>query len=374
MITNFHISDVPPAVPSPINVTRSYLPPWEEYVQLLRSVWESHVLTNQGPCVLQLQQELQKFLDVPHLLYVTNGTVALHLALAAADIREGEVITTPFSYVATTSSILWERCTPVFVDIEPEHFTIDPARIESAITSRTRAIMAVHVFGYACNVEAIAEIGRKYGLPVIYDGAHAFGARYKGKSLLSYGDYSTCSFHATKLFHTVEGGAVITHDAATAEKLDLLRRFGHNGDEHISPGINAKQSELHAAMGLANLPHMSEILAARRHLCELYDILLGDVVQRPTPQPELESNCDYYPVLFRDEAQLLAAFAALRRQNICPRRYFYPSLNRLPYLPQMKACPISENIASRIACLPLFAGLGDETVKEIASILNKLNA
>lgn len=372
MTTNSRTSDTPRRAAS-INVTRSYLPPWEEYVQIIRGVWESHVLTNQGTCVLRLQRELQKFLDVQHLLYVTNGTVALQLALAAAGIREGEVITTPFSYVATTSSILWERCTPVFVDIEPEHFTIDPALIEAAITPRTRAIMAVHVFGYACDVEAIAEIGRKRGLPVIYDGAHAFGARYKGKSLLSYGNYSTCSFHATKLFHTVEGGAVITHDSATAEKLDLLRRFGHNGDEHISLGINAKQSELHAAMGLANLPHMSEILTARRHLCELYDTLLGDVVQRPAPQPGLEPNYGYYPILFRDEAQLLAAFAVLQRQNIRPRRYFYPSLNKLPYLAQVKACPISENIASRIACLPLYVGLPDEVVREIASMLNKID-
>lgn len=368
MTTHSHPSDAPRSA-SPINVTRSYLPPWEEYVQLLRGVWESHVLTNQGSCVLQLQQELQKFLDVQHLLYVTNGTVALQLALAAAGIQEGEVITTPFSYVATTSSILWERCTPVFVDIEPEHFTIDPARIEAAITPRTRAIMAVHVFGYACDVEAIAEIGEKHGLPVIYDGAHAFGARYKGKSLLSYGDYSTCSFHATKLFHTVEGGAVITHDAATAEKLDLLRRFGHNGDVCICLGINAKQSEPHAAMGLANLPHMSEILAARRHLCELYDTLLGDVVQRPAPQPGLDPNYGYYPVLFKDETQLLTTFSSLAGHNIHPRRYFYPSLNQLPYLKQQTSCPISEDIASRIACLPLYVGLEDEKVEGICSAL-----
>ena len=342
-------------------------------MQLLRGVWESHVLTNQGKYVLRLQRELQEYLGVQHLFYVTNGTVALQLALATAGIREGEIITTPFSYVATVGSILWERCTPVFVDIESEHFTIDPTKIEAAVTTRTRAIMPVHVFGYACDVEAIGKIAARYNLPVIYDGAHAFGARYKGKSVLSYGDYATCSFHATKLFHTVEGGAVIVHDTATAEKLDLLRRFGHNGDEHISLGINAKQSELHAAMGLANLPHMSEILAARRRICELYDTLLGDIVERPTPQLGLEPNYGYYPVLFRGEAQLLAAFAALAGQGIYPRRYFYPSLNKLPYLSQTKACPISEDVASRIACLPVYVGLKDEVVREIASTLNKID-
>ena len=351
----------------PIYVTRSYLPPMEEYQELLCRIWESHVLTNQGECVQRLENKLREYLKVESLLYVTNGTVALQLALAAAGIQEGEVITTPFSYVATISSILWERCTPVFVDIE--HFTIDPARIEAAITLRTRAIMAVHVFGYACDVEAIAEIGRKHGLPVIYDGAHAFGSCYKGKSLLWYGDYSTCSFHATKLFHTVEGGAVITHDASTVEKLDLLRRFGHNGDEHISLGINAKQSELHAAVGLTILPRISEILSARRHLCKLYDTLLEDIVQRPTPQPGLEPNYGYYPVLFKDETQLLTTFSSLAEHNIHPRRYFYPSLNQLPYLKQQSSCPISEDIASRIACLPLYVGLENGEVEGICRAL-----
>ena len=354
---------------SPLYVTSPYLPPPEEYIEKLKGIWESRVLTNRGRLALELQRELEQSWGVEHVLCVANGTIALQLALATADIHDGEVITTPFSYVATISSILWERCTPVFVDIEPEHYTIDAAKIEEAITPRTRAIMGVHVFGYACAVEVIEEIAARHGLPVIYDGAHAYAARYKGKSLMSYGDFSTCSFHATKLFHTAEGGAVVVKDAAAAARLDLLHRFGHNGDEHLMLGINAKLSELHAAMGLSILPHVDEVITRRCHLCEQYDTLLGDAVERPAPQAGLEPNYAYYPVLFRDEVQLTEALRALAQQGIYARRYFYPSLNRLPYLPSADECPVAEGVSGRIACLPLCAGMSDADVRRVSSAI-----
>lgn len=352
-----------------IFVTKSFLPPIEEYNRKIAEIFDRRILTNNGPCTIELQSRLNEYLGITGLQYVTNGTIALQLALAGMDIDEGEVITTPFSYVATTSSIMWQRCRPIFVDIEPNNFTIDPSLIEDAITPNTRAIMAVHVFGYACDVDAIGQIAKRHNLRVIYDGAHAFGTRYHGQSLLSYGDVATCSFHATKLFHTIEGGAVITNDAGIAAKMDLQRRFGHNLDTHITLGINGKQSEFHAAMGLCNLNHMDEILAGRRHVSETYDQLLAGCVGRPATQAGLEYNYAYYPVLFRNEDELLRVFAELNANDIFPRRYFYPSLNTLPYVDGAMKCPVSEDIASRIACLPLYPGLADADIERICNII-----
>lgn len=353
-----------------INVTKAFLPPIEEYQKYISRIWQTNQLTNQGPLLKELEVNISKFLGVEHFQYVTNGTIALQLALKALDISEGEIITTPFSYVATTSSILWERCTPIFVDIEPNDFTIDADKIEQAITDKTKAIMAVHVFGYACDVEKIEKIAKKHNLKVIYDGAHAFGVKYKDKSLLSYGDISTCSFHSTKLFHTVEGGACIIKDKAINENLDLIKRFGHNGDNHICLGINAKQSEIHAAMGLANFPYIEDIIDERRQISQLYDDLLNNKIQRPKLQEGLESNYAYYTVLFKNEKQLLNILEALKKEDIYPRRYFYPSLNRLPYL-QGGNCQISEDISLRIACLPLYVGLEKENILKISNIINE---
>ena len=353
-----------------IFVTKSFMPPLSEYQALINQIYESSILTNGGPMVRELESRLCEYLGVENFHYLTNGTIALQLALSAMDIDDGEIITTPFSYVATTSSILWQRCKPVFVDIEPNNFTIDVEKIESAITPRTRAIMAVHVFGYACDVDKIQEIADKHNLRVIYDGAHAFGAKYNGRSLLSYGDVSTCSFHATKLFHTVEGGACIVRDGSVSDKLELQKRFGHNKDDHFMLGINAKQSEFHAAMGLANLPYIDEIISVRRHVSELYDAELAGCVGRPKAQDGLEYNYAYYPVVFADESQLLRVFDALKAYEIYPRRYFYPSLNRLPYV-DSTPCPISEDIALRIACLPLYVGLTDGEVLQICKIIKE---
>ena len=350
-------------------VTKPYLPPKEEFLERVSAIFDRSHLTNQGPEVCEFETRLREFLGVEHFQYVTNGTIAIQIAMRALDVTEGEVITTPFSYVATTSSILWERCTPVFVDIEPNNFTIDPAKIEAAITPRTKAIMPVHVFGYACNVENIEDIAQKYGLKVIYDAAHAFGSRYKGRALCSYGDISTLSFHATKLFHTIEGGACIVKDKEVAKKLDLIKRFGHVGDNHYALGINAKQDEFNAAMGNVNLNHIEEIIAERKRLSELYDTLLPSRLRRPAKQEGLEYNYAYYPVVFESEQDLLNAFARLAKADIFPRRYFYPSLNTLPYLNERFSCPVSEDICSRIACLPLFVGLEEDTVRKICAVL-----
>ena len=251
-----------------IYVTKPFLPPKEVFLKKISDIFDAGILTNQGPNVLELEEKMRKYHKVNNFHYVTNGTIALQLALKALDITEGEVITTPFSYVATVSSILWERCTPVFVDIEPGNFTIDVTKIEAAITPETKAIMPVHVFGYACDVEAIEAIAVKHGLKVIYDAAHTFATRYKGKALCSYGDISTLSFHATKLFHTIEGGACIVKEKIVSDRLDLIKRFGHNGDTHLALGVNAKQDEFNAAMGLVNLDCFQDVLVERKELSE----------------------------------------------------------------------------------------------------------
>lgn len=354
-----------------VYVTNAFLPPQQDYLAYLDQIWQSHILTNQGELVCELEQQIANYLNVPHFLYMCNGTVALQLAIHALGITDGEIITTPFSYVATTSAVLWEHCQPVYVDIEPKHFCIDPLKIENAITSNTRAILATHVFGYACDTEQIGVIAEKYGIPVIYDAAHAFGCMYKGKSLLSYGDIAACSFHATKVFHTIEGGGCSVHSDALAKTLDITRRFGHHYDNHIQLGINAKNSEFHAAMGLCNLKYFEQNRLARKEVSQWYDELLPKQVIHPELQDDFVYNYGYYAAVFPSEQLLDEAFERLAERKIYPRRYFYPSLNRLPYLKTAYPCPVSENIASRIACLPLYTGLSREIVEIICEEIRK---
>lgn len=358
-------------MPDRINVTKVFLPPLDEYQEYLARVWANGQITNQGPMLREFEVKMQNYLRVDNFHFVTNGTVAMQIALNGLGITDGEVITTPFSFVATTSSILWERCTPVFVDIEPETYCIDADKIEAAITDKTKAIMAVHVFGYPCDVEKIEAIAQKHNLKVIYDGAHAFGVEYKGRSLLSYGDISTCSFHATKLFHTVEGGAVIVKDNEINKKIELIKKFGQESDNHYMLGINAKASELQAAMGLCNFNHLDEIIEKRKEAFNLYSELLDDNAQRPHANADTKYNYSYYPVTFESEEKLLEVVKKLNEENIFPRRYFYPSLNTLSYLKETQSCPISEDIASRIVCLPLYVGLEKETIERIAGIVNE---
>lgn len=351
-----------------IQVTKTWLPPLEEYTARLRGVWERGWITNNGQLVQELEEQLRRQLGVGHLKAVANGTLALQLALKALGVR-GEVITTPFSYVATTGSLLWEGCTPVFVDIEPKTLCLDPALVEAAITPRTMAILATHVYGYPCDVEALAVIARRHGLKVIYDAAHAFGTRYQGRALCDYGDASTLSFHATKLFHTVEGGAVVTRSPESAERIELMRSFGHRADDHICPGINAKMSEPHAAMGLCLLPRVEGFIAARRQICAAYDrLLLGTTLERPHCPPGCDYNHAYYPILFPGEPALLNAVAALVTAGIRPRRYFWPALNELPYV-RGQRCPVAESAARRALCLPLHVDLDEGTVRRIAGVV-----
>lgn len=341
---------------SPIHVTRTFLPPREEYLHWLDKTYSSHVLTNHGPIHQELEETLRTRFNVPHLRLMANGTLALQLAMRALGVK-GKVITTPFSYVATTSAILWEGCEPVFVDIDPRTCCIDPNLIEAAITPDTTAILATHVYGIPCDVEAIDAIAKKHGLKVIYDAAHAFDVEYKGKSILAYGDASTLSFHATKLFHTVEGGAVVLHDGEADKRLRLLRSFGHIGDDHIALGLNAKMSEVHAAMGMAVLPYVEEIIDDRTRGMEFYDNALGFSVKRPLVPDKTAYNAAYYPIILATAHEREKVTSSLLALNVRPRRYFFPSLNRLPYLDHLDPCPLAEGCAERIICLPHYYGL-----------------
>ena len=353
-----------------INVTKSFLPPIEEYMTYVQKIWDSVYLTNQGPLLKSLEQQLQEYLGVNNVQMVANGTLALQLALRAVNAMGGEVITTPFTFVATTSAILWEGCKPVYVDIDPETLCIDADKIEAAITDKTKAILAVHVFGAPCDVEKIAAVAAKHQLPVIYDAAHAFGVTVNGRSLLSYGDIATCSFHATKIFHTIEGGAVVVNNPDLVRRIDLMKKFGSEGDEQVMLGINAKMSEFNAAMGLTNLKYIDQNIAERKTVTELYDQLLPSSLQRPDLDKGVdEQNYIYYPVLFKTEGELLDAVKKLQALEVYPRRYFYPSLNTLPYLSDKQTCPISEEVASRILCLPLYGDLAESDVQKICLAL-----
>lgn len=352
-----------------IPVTKPFLPPVEEYESYIKHIWKRQWLTNNGPLVNELELQLKEHLGLKHLLYVTNGTIALQMAIKALGLK-GEIITTPFSFVATTSSIVWEGCEPVFVDIDPNSLNIDPSKIEAAITPKTTGILATHVYGNPCDIEAIQNIADKHNLKVIYDAAHCFGTKYKDRSVFEYGDISTTSFHATKLFHTIEGGAVFTKDPEILKKLSFLRNFGHNGPEKFSGvGINGKNSEFHAAMGLVNLKYIEEILNSRYTQNTYYDHRLKKLkVQKPSIQEKSTFNNAYYPIIFMNESEALKAKEALEQKQIFPRRYFYPSLSSLDYVQKFDT-PISDNISSKVLCLPLYHDLSKEEQDMIARLL-----
>ena len=354
-----------------INVTKTFFPPIEDYQNHLQRIWDNQWLTNRGALVLELEEKLKEYLSVSNILVMNNGTIPIQIALKILG-NEGEIITTPFSYVATTASIVWENCTPVFVDIHPEYLTIDETKIEAAITPKTTCILATHVFGNPCNLEAIEAIAAKHNLKVIYDAAHAFGVTYNNKSIFDFGDVSTCSFHATKLFHTGEGGALFCKDESLLHKMFYSHNFGHNGllDFH-GLGINGKISELSGAMGLAVLPHMEFILKGRKEVVDCYQTNLDfSKLKTIKIREKTQWNYSYYPVVIENEGSLLQVQKALNEQDIFPRRYFYPSLNTINYV-NGALMPISESIASRVLCLPLYADISLEDVKKIISIINK---
>ncbi|WP_029036025.1 DegT/DnrJ/EryC1/StrS family aminotransferase [Salinimicrobium xinjiangense] len=353
-----------------IPVTKTFFPPIEDYQAQLKRIWENEWLTNRGELVKELELKLKKHLEVTNITLMTNGTLPLQIALKVLG-GKGEIITTPFSYVATTSAIVWENCKPIFVDIHPEYLTIDETKIEAAITPRTTAILATHVFGNPCNVEEIENIARRHDLKVIYDAAHCFGVKYKGKSIFEYGDISTCSFHATKLFHTGEGGAIFCKNEELNHKLNYSHNFGHNGPEKFyGVGINAKMSELQAAMGLTVLSYIKRITQDRKAVCSYYDAHLdSSKVQKLKLRKNSKWNYSYYPVIFESEKSLLEIQEVLNKNGIFPRRYFYPSLNTLEYLNNSRM-PLSENIAGKIMCLPIYQGLDVEDMKTITEIIN----
>jgi dTDP-4-amino-4,6-dideoxygalactose transaminase len=354
-----------------IPVTKPFTPPIEEYTKLLQGIWDRNWLTNNGPLVNELELKLKEYLSIPYLLYLSNGTIALQIAIKALELK-GEIITTPFSYVATSSSIIWEGCKPVFVDIDEKSLNIDFNKIEKAITPETTAILATHVFGNPCDIDEIGEIAKKHNLKVIYDAAHCFGTKYKGKSVFAYGDISTTSFHATKLFHTVEGGAVFSNSPELLKKMSYLRNFGHDGPEYFAEvGINGKNSEFHAAMGLVNLTFIDAILERRKMLCKHYDNLLESYnIRKQVIYREILYNYAYYPVIFESEQLTTKVFNYLENNGVSPRRYFFPSLNTVKLF-NPNECLISENIAKSILCLPLFHDLTLEDVDVVADLVLK---
>jgi dTDP-4-amino-4,6-dideoxygalactose transaminase len=350
-----------------IPVTRPFSPPIEEYIELIQGIWERNWYTNNGPLVNKLESQLKKNFDCENLLFLSNGTIALQFAIKALSLDK-EIITTPFSYVATTSSIVWEGCVPVFVDIKDDSFNIDPDLIESKITSKTQAILATHCFGNPCEIEKIEFIAKKYNLFVIYDAAHCFGTKYKGESIAKFGDISTMSFHSTKLFHSVEGGAVFSNSKKYIDKISYYRNFGHDGfEKYNGVGINGKNSEFHAAMGLCNLKYTDQVLARRKEQYLYYVDLLKNV---PIKMQKISINTDYnysyFPILFESEKSLKKVMASLEKHEIFSRRYFYPSLSSLNYV-QNSNTPISDDISRRIVCLPLFHLI---TKEEQALIVN----
>lgn len=354
-----------------IYVTQPTLAPLEEVNELMKGIWESGIMTHNGPLVQRFEKECAEHLGVPNLVSCVNGTIGLQMAIRALQLK-GEIITTPFTFIATISSIIWEGCTPVFVDIDPETLCIDPKKIEEKITYHTVGIMPVHVFGNCCDIEAIDAIAKRHHLKVIYDACHSVGVKYKGQSIFNYGDISVTSFHATKMLNTTEGGGCFTLDKQLDEKLRRIRFFGfENHADIVEDGTNGKMTEVHAAVGLANLKYLDAALADRKRKYAMYKDALSKDCSLTFQKINEGCNYSYFPVIFPDEATLLKIQAKLNEEHIFPRRYFYPSVNtftkEVPYTPM----PVSEDIASRILCLPLYYTLSEEDIKRVLDCIIK---
>ena len=352
-----------------IYVTMPTLAPLEEVNELMKGIWASGIMTHNGPLVQRFEKECAEHLGVPQMVSCVNGTIALQMAIRALRLK-GEIITTPFTFIATINSILWEGCTPVFVDIDPETFNIDPKKIEEKITYHTVGIMPVHVFGNSCDIEAIDAIAKKHNLKVIYDACHAVGVNYKGQSVFNYGDISVTSFHATKMLNTTEGGGCFTLDKELDEKLRRIRFFGfENHADIVEDGTNGKMTEVHAAVGLANLKYLDAALADRKKKYALYKDELSKDSSLSFQKINEDCNYSYFPVLFPSEEACLRAIAKLNEQHIFPRRYFYPSVNTFSKLVPYVSMPVSEDIASRILCLPLYYTLSEGDIHRIIDII-----
>ena len=364
-----------------ITVTSPLLPDLEEYTKLLQDIWSRKWITNNGYYHRQLEQALAVHLGVEYLSLFTNGTLPLITALQALGITEGEVITTPYSFVATTHSIWWNKLTPVFVDVLPGNGNIDPSKIEAAITDKTVAIMPVHVYGCPCDVEAIDAVAKKHNLKVIYDAAHAFGVTYKGRPVLEWGDISTLSFHATKVYNTVEGGAMVVHSAEMKYDVDNLKNFGFRGETTVvAPGINSKMDEMRAAYGLLNLRQVDAAIAARKRVAEKYVEALRDVkgieLFPYEINPTFKWNYSYFPILVTDDYRMTrdALYEFLKTQNVLGRRYFYPLITAFePYKTYPSAdeanLPVANHLASQVICLPMHHALTDNDIQRVIDII-----
>ncbi len=354
-----------------INVTKTYLPNKEKYKKYIDEIYENGWLTNNGPLVQRLEKRLAEYLGVKNIILVSNGTVALEIAYRTLDIK-GFAITTPFSFVATTSSLVTNNILPIFADIDQDSFNLDQKNIEKLITPNTSAIVLVHVFGNACEVEEIEKIANKHNLKVIYDAAHAFDVKYKDQSVLNYGDISTLSFHSTKLFHSIEGGALIINDDKLVQKARYLINFGIKNTEEIPHlGTNAKMNEFEAAMGLCVLDDIEEIKQKRKYILENYRKELKDLVLFQEQNENATENYSYFPVVFESEKQLLKVQKALNEKDIFPRRYFYPSLDTLEYIEPKQECRVSRDISKRILCLPIYAELEKSIQDDIIKIIKE---
>ncbi|MDP2822992.1 MAG: DegT/DnrJ/EryC1/StrS family aminotransferase [Sulfuritalea sp.] len=363
---------------SPIYVTQPLLPPLEEFIPYLEQIWASKRLTNNGPYHQQLEQALAEYLGVDYVALLTSGTAALITALQVLRIT-GEAITTPYSFVATGHSLLWNGIKPVFVDIDPTSFNIDPNKIEAAITPQTTAIMPVHCYGRPCDVARIEEIADNYGLKVIYDAAHAFGVRLGGDSVLRHGDLSVLSFHATKVFNTFEGGAIVCHDAKTKKRIDDLKNFGFVDETTVvAPGINGKMNEVQAAFGLLQLKHVDAALASRGALDSLYRQELAAVpgITCPPPPPGVTWNFPYFPIMVEEgfPASRDALYQYLKSAGVHARRYFFPLISEFPMyrgLPSanLSGLPVATSVSRRVLCLPLYPALERDQVRGIAALI-----
>lgn len=364
---------------NPIYVTQPALPPFEEFVEYLRQIWDSKVLTNNGPFHQQFEKALAEYLGVKYISVFTNGTLALITALQALRIT-GEVITSPFSFVATTHSLWWNNIKPVFVDIEPEHFNLDPEKIEAAITPQTTAIMPVHVYGNPCKVEAVQRIADAYGLKVIYDAAHAFGVKISGNSLMNFGDLSVLSFHATKVFNTIEGGAIVCHEEKLKQRIDFLKNFGFADEVTVvAPGINAKMNELQAAYGLLQLKYVDEYIAKRKTIADIYRRSLSSVpgIHFHKDMENVSHSYPYFPVLIDAEQYGHArdyVYEILREQNIYGRRYFFPLISQFPSYRGLASSkpenlPIATKVADQVICLPIYPELPHKSINQIINVL-----
>ncbi len=359
-----------------IQVAKTPLPSLEEYNRYLKMIWKSNWVTNDGDLVKKLEVKLASMFGIDSLALVVNGTVGLQLAIKALDLK-GEIITTPFTFAATTNVILWEGLRPVFADINPNTFNIDPKEVEKKITKNTTAILAVHVFGNPCDIDALSTIAQKYNIKLIFDAAHAFGVKYKNKSVLKFGDVSVLSFHATKTFHTIEGGAVISKDKKIRKNLRLMRNFGIASEEKVLLcGINAKMNEFQAAMGLSNISYIPSVLRKRKNIYKEYKkAFLG--VRDITFQSLItdDYNYSYMPVLFKNKRMRDLIYTMLEINGIKARKYFYPLTSNFPYIKKSannSFLPNAHKVSNSILCLPIFSDMKIEDVKRITSIIKKI--